>query len=226
MLNIILMGPQGSGKGTQAKKLADQYDLDYIEAGKILRKLAQKKDQIGQKINRYLLKGTLVPTAVLIDRVLKPHLQKLQTDKGVVFDGVPRRLIEAKALEKMLNSLGRRISQVFYVQISEDETYERLGKRLTCKACSCPYIAGVDVESFESKCPQCGGSLYQRADDTLQAIQKRLEIFRRETLPVINYFRGQGIVAEINGEQKIEAVQQDIEKKIKLLIDDSIKDHS
>ncbi len=210
MLNIIITGPQGSGKGTQAKLLAKRYNLEHIEAGNLLRELVERGGSLGQKIDHYLLKGTLVPTRILINEVLKPRLAKVSPEKGMVFDGIPRRLREAKALEKILSSLGRKITYVFYIEISEKETYERLGKRLTCRGCSRPLILGVDIISLQEKCPHCGGGLYQREDDTEMAIKKRLQVFHRNTIPVIEYFQKKNLVVRINGEQSIEKVQEDI----------------
>ncbi|MDD5627166.1 MAG: nucleoside monophosphate kinase [Patescibacteria group bacterium] len=210
MLNIIITGPQGSGKGTQAKLLAKRYNLEHIEAGKLLRDLVKMGNPAGQKINPYLLRGTLVPTRILIEEVLKPRLSKVPSEKGLVFDGIPRRLREAKALEEILASLGRKISYVFYIEISEKETYKRLGKRLTCKGCSRSFILGVDVADPKEQCPHCGSVLYQREDDTEAAIRKRLEIFKCDTIPVIEYFRKKNLVTRINGEQSIKKVHEDI----------------
>ncbi|TSC53209.1 MAG: adenylate kinase [Parcubacteria group bacterium LiPW_72] len=210
MLNIIIIGPQGSGKGTQAKLVAKRYNLEHIEAGKLLRDLVKRGSPVGQKINPYLLRGTLVPTRILLEEVLKPRLSKVPSEKGLVFDGIPRRLREAKALEKILASLGRKISYVFYVEISEKETYERLGKRLTCRGCARPFILGVDVADPEEQCPHCGSALYQREDDTEAAIIKRLQVFHRDTISVIEYFQKKNLVTRINGEQSIEKVHEDI----------------
>lgn len=210
MLNIIITGPQGSGKGTQAKLLAKRYNLEHIEAGKLLRDLAKRGSPAGQKINPYLLRGTLVPTRILINGVLKPRLNKVSPEKGMVFDGIPRRLREAKALEEILASLGRKISYMFHLEISDKEAYERLGKRLTCKGCSRSFILGADVAGPEDQCPHCGAVLYQREDDTEAAIRKRLEIFKCDTIPVIEYFQKKNLVTRINGEQSIKKVHEDI----------------
>lgn len=210
MFNIIITGPQGSGKGTQAKLLAKRYNLEHIEMGKLLRDLVERGSPVGQKINRYLLQGTLVPTRILLEGVLKPRLSKVPSEKGLIFDGIPRRLRTAKAVEEILSSLGRKISYVFYVEISEKETYKRLGKRLTCKGCGRPLILGVDVADPEERCPYCGSVLYQREDDTEAAIRKRLEIFKCDTIPVIEYFQKKNLVTRINGEQSIKKVHEDI----------------
>jgi len=210
MFNIIITGPQGSGKGTQAKLLAEELNLEHIEAGRLLRELVEAGGALGEKINQYLLAGTLVPTPILINEVLKPRLEQVAQGRGIVFDGIPRRLVEALALEEMLALLGRKVTHVFYVQISEEETYLRLGKRLTCRKCNQPLIAGVDVKNIQDQCPHCKGELYQREDDQKMAIKKRLEVFRKETMPVIEHFRQKNLVRVINGAQSIPKVHQDI----------------
>jgi len=210
MFNIIITGPQGSGKGTQAKFLAEELNLEHIEAGRLLRGLVDAGGVLGKKISEYLLAGTLVPTPILINEVLKPRLEQVAQERGIVFDGIPRRLVEALALEEMIALIGRKITHVFYIQISEEETYLRLGKRLTCRKCNQPLIAGVDVGGVADQCPHCGGELYQREDDTKKSIQKRLEVFQKETMLVIEHFRGKSLVHTINGAQSIPKVHQDI----------------
>ncbi len=215
MLNIIIMGPQGSGKGTQAKLLASKYDLEHVEPGKMLRAFAKGKDAKARKINNYLLQGKLVPSDFLFFEIFKPKLAKLDDQRGLIFDGAPRELKQAEYLEEMMDSLNREISYVFYVKISPEETHKRLGKRLTCQDCGRSLILGTDAKSKKDKCPHCGGALYQRKDDTKTGIKKRLEVFSKETIPVIRYFQKKYRVIEIAGEQSIQAVHKEIVKHIK-----------
>lgn len=214
VLNVIIFGPQGAGKGTQAKLLAHKYNLEHLEAGRILRDIVSKGGELADKISDYLVKGLLVPTDFLFREVLKPKLGKVDIKKGLVFDGVPRRLEEALLCERLLAEMGRKINYVFYIKISEKETYQRLGKRLTCRQCKRPFISGVDVESIKEQCPQCGGKLYQRDDDTRAAIAQRLRVFKEETLPVIKHYRKKGVLFKIDGEQSIDQVHLDIVQKI------------
>ncbi len=215
MLNIIIMGPQGSGKGTQAKLLAEKFNLEHIEPGRLLRGLVAKGGALGQKINYYLnIKGSLVPSDLLFFKVLKPRFQALPQDKGFVLEGAPRELKQAQYLEGMLASLKKKITHVFYIKISEQETFKRLAKRLNCRQCNRPIILGVDVQGPQEKCPHCGGDLFQREDDQPACIEKRLEVFLKETSPVIERFRQQGLLIEINGEQIIAKVHLDIVQQI------------
>jgi len=210
LLNIIIMGPQGSGKGTQAKLLSRKYGLEHIEPGRMLRAFAKGKNATARKINSYLLKGALVPSDFLFFEICKPKLSKLDHDQGLIFDGAPRELKQAHYLEEMMGSLNRKITHIFYVKISRQETYKRLGKRLTCQNCNRSLILRTDVESAEDKCPHCGGSLITRKDDTKAGITKRLNVFQEETIPVIDYFKEKYGVIKINGEQSIKEVHQDI----------------
>lgn len=209
------MGSQGAGKGTQAKLLAKKYNLEHIEPGDMLRDLVKKGGVLGKKINYYLnVKGSLVPSDLLFFKVLKPKFLKLPADKGLILDGAPRELKQAVYLEDVLGSLNREITHVFYIKISEKETYIRLGKRLNCQKCNRPLILGVDVQSQKDKCPHCGGELYQRKDDTPEGIRNRLKTFQKETLPVLDYYRKKGLLIEIDGEQSIPEVHKDIIKYI------------
>lgn len=216
MLNIIIIGPQGSGKGTQAELLAKKCDLEHIEPGRMLRELVAKGGPLGKKINYYLnVKGSLVPSDLLFFKVLKPKFSRLAPSKGFILEGAPRELKQAQYLEAMLSSLKRQLTYVFYVKISEQETFTRLAKRLGCRKCGRPLILGVDIEKKEDKCPYCGGELYQREDDKPSCIKSRLETFKEETMPVIELYRKMGLLIEIDGEQLIPAVFRDIIKHIK-----------
>jgi adenylate kinase len=213
-LCIIILGPQGSGKGTQAKLLAEKFDLEHIEPGDMLRTLVEHGDGLAKKVDKIIhQKGGLVPTDLII-KMIRLRIQSLGLEKGIIFDGAPRRLEEAKLLEKMLQEHGRSISHVFFIDITPQETVKRLSKRWTCKICDKPLIMGKDIKSTREECPFCGGEIYQRKDDTPQGIRKRLIIYQKETLPVIDYFRKKEMLVEINGEQSIKKVHQDIVSQI------------
>jgi len=136
-------------------------------------------------------------------------------EQGIIFDGSPRRLTEAKKLEKMLADLDRKINYVFFVKISPKESIKRLAIRMTCNKCNQPFIIGKDVKKEQKKCPLCGGPLYQREDDRPEKIRERLNIYKKETMPVVEYFRQRGQLTKINGQQSINKVHQDILNKIK-----------
>ncbi|TSC95644.1 MAG: adenylate kinase [Parcubacteria group bacterium Athens1014_10] len=214
-LNIIILGPQGSGKGTQARLLAEKFNLEHFEIGDMLREIAAGSSEFSKKVDKTInQQGKLVPYAWII-KMLKLRVQSLSANQGIIFDGSPRRLPEAKNLEKMLNNLGRKIDYVFIVNINEKESLKRLAIRMTCNACNQPFIIGKNVKKGQKKCPLCRGPLYVRKDDTPERIVMRLNIYKKETLPVINYFKKKKQLIEINGEQSVEKVKEDILKNIK-----------
>ena len=210
-LNLIILGPPGAGKGTQAKLLKDKFALEHIEPGDMLRTLAESKSSLAKGIRRLMINGQLVPTKLLLQMV-RLRIQSLPKDQGIIFDGTPRRLIEAKQLELMLETLNRRLTHIFYLKVSKREVKKRLSKRAVCKKCDQPLIIGKDIKSLNDSCPKCGGKVFQREDDTPQGIKKRWQTFLKETKPVIDYYRKQNRLIEINGEQSINKVQQDIKQ--------------
>lgn len=210
ILNIILIGPQGSGKGTQAKLLAKKFGLAHIEMGGMLRDMAKTKTRLGRQLDEIVnKKGGLVPHKLII-KVVKEKLKSLSLKQGVVFDGTPRRLVEVKPLERALARYGRGLTHVFYLPIREKITLERLAKRRICKNCGKLFVYGVDVHARTEKCPKCGGQIIQRQDDKPKAIKKRLSWFYAKILPVIKYYRTKGNLIEINGEQPVKKIFKDI----------------
>jgi len=217
-LNLVILGPQGSGKGTQAGLLAKKFELEHIETCDMLRELAREPSPLGEKVDRIINKqGKLVPTRLFIN-LIKLRIQSLTRDQGIVFDGSPRRLVEAKILDELLVKLNRKIDKVFLLDISEIESVERLGKRRVCRKCDTNFVVGLDITKNQTKCPKCGGKLYKRKDDTREGILARLKEYRKKTLAVANYYCKQGKLVIINGEQSIKKVHQDIIGELKGLI--------
>ncbi|MCX6763805.1 MAG: nucleoside monophosphate kinase [Candidatus Moranbacteria bacterium] len=213
-MNIIILGPQGSGKGTQAELLAQKYNLEHIDVGKTLREAAKLKTPLGKEIYEILnVKRTLVPNEIF-EKVFKLKLALLSREQGTIVDGAPRMKDQIKNLEEALLETGRKIDKVIFVNISDAEAVERISKRWICQSCHNTFIMGLDVKREKDLCPKCGGQISQRADDTPEGVKKRLEVFKEETLPVIEYYKKQDLVLEINGEQPIEKVFADIQNHI------------
>ncbi len=213
---IIIMGPQGSGKGTQAKLLAKKFGLEYVGAGDSLRVRQKTGSFTGKKLISVMNRGELVPDLVLID-TLGDVLEKLKKNlkiKGVVLDGWTRIMIEAILVEQALNwyEWDKNV-KVVLINISRKESFNRLTKRRQCKKCGqlIPWVG--DFKKLK-KCDKCGGELVVRADDSLISIKKRLEEYKNKTVPVINYYKKQGRIIEINGEQSIGNVFKDILKTL------------
>jgi len=209
VLNLVIIGPPGSGKGTQANLLSERLNLEHLEAGDILRDYVAAGGPRAAEVNECMQTGKLAPTEILLG-ILKEKLAVLPAARGVIFDGYARQIAEAKAVESMLADIGRRLDKVLYLKVDRADTIERIGKRLTCKKCDKTLILGVDVKSADEPCPKCGGELFRREDDSPEKIGKRWETFEEETKESIAYFRAQDLIAEINGDQPIEDVYGEI----------------
>ena len=215
ILNIIVLGPQGSGKGTQAKLLARKFNLEHIVTGEMFRRFAKKRTVLAKKID-YLVnkKGRLVP-APLVIRVLKERLKKVNKGKGIIFDGYPRNLTQARALETILRALKRKIDYVLYLPISQRTTIKRLAIRRSCAKCGQPYILSVNLKKQQKVCPKCGGKIIIREDDKSKAILQRLKLYNQRTKPLVSYYHKKELLIKVNGEPTIPVVYKNILKHIK-----------
>jgi adenylate kinase len=213
-MNIVILGQQGSGKGTQAKLLAEKFDWIHIDMGMTLREVAKMDTGLGREI--YAIQNvtkTLVPSRILRE-VLHLKLGSIPREQGIVFDGVPRTLDQSAYIEEALHDFGRELDKAFFINISEAESVRRIYKRWTCEDCRAILIMGKDILSDEDNCPKCQGRISQRIDDTPDGIRKRLAVFNEETLPVIENYRQAGVLIEINGEQAVEKVFENIVKQL------------
>ncbi len=201
------MGPQGSGKGTQARMLAKKFDLQIFETGDVLRNIAKQDTEIGRKINEIInVKGNIVPWDFMKEKILGQKLSELDENKGIIFDGTPRILEEAEFWEKKLKEVNRKINYIFYVDISKEESVKRLSVRKLCKKNGHPLIIGKDLGEEDTKCPICGSEVYRREDDTPEKILKRLEWSKKLLSPVLEYYEGKNMLIKIDGEQGVEDV--------------------
>lgn len=217
-LIIILLGRSGCGKGTQAELLQKKFGLEYIGSGDFLRKRIKTRDFTGEKIEKVIKTGLFVPTPIVIDillDVLEGYKKNSQNLKGIIFDGVPRKIIEAQVLDQTLEwyEWDKNV-KVLLIDISEEEAFNRLTKRRICKNCNklIPYIGNYKNLTV---CDECGGELVTRPDDKEEAIRSRLNEFKDKTEPVLEHYEKQGKLIKINGEQPIEKVHQDILEAIK-----------
>lgn len=212
-MNIIVLGPQGSGKGTQAEKLAEKFNLEHIDMGKSLREVAKQDTPLGKEIyDIQNVTNTLVPSRILRE-VLHFKLNSLSREQGILFEGVPRTVDQQGYLEEEIHNSGRKIDAVIFITIPEEETIKRISKRWTCKK-GHPLIMSVDIQNEKDKCPIDGSEIFQRIDDTPSGIQKRLQVYREETMPVVENFRERGLLVEIDGALSIENVFENIIKKL------------
>lgn len=211
-LNIILLGRSGSGKGTQAELLLKKFSLVNIDTGDILRDLTKRKDQFGKNVFKTISKGKLVPLWLVIYCWLDKFLN-LSSKQGIIMEGSPRLLEEAKILEEVLSWFGRKKLIVIYLKTSEKEVTKRLLNRRICSQCHREF--SLVLTPNLKKCSHCGGKLIRRSDDYPLAINNRMLFFKKNIIPVINYFRKKNTLIEIKGEGSVMEIHQDIVAKIK-----------
>lgn len=206
-LNIIVLGRSGSGKGTQAKLLCERYNLEYIGTGALLREFAERDNIASKKVKRELAEGKLVPTWVAFFLWME-KLSQVSEDKGVLFDGSPRKVGEAELLGSVLEWYGRNNLKVILVDISREEAIKRMINRRMCARCGRSFYADSDQKDI--KCDNCGGNMIMRPEDNPEAIEKRLNWFDEEVSKSINFYEKQGVLVRVNGERPIEEVFQSI----------------
>ena len=201
-MKIIFLGPPGSGKGTQAKMMAKEFGIPHISLGDILREEIKNGTEIGNKAKQFLDSGRLVPDDI-VNEIAFLALRCLE--KGFVLDGYPRTIYQAEFLKDVTD-----IDKVIYIDVQKEEIVKRLGGRRNCKNCGAVYHIVNNPPKQENKCDVCGGVLYIREDDKEETIEKRFEIYQKETNPLIEYYKGQGKLVEVDGTQAIERVSADL----------------
>jgi adenylate kinase len=206
---IIFLGAPGSGKGTQAAYVAQKLNLVHIASGDLLRQEVEQGTELGRQTKPYMEKGVLVPDPISI-RIVLERMSTPDCKAGVILDGFPRNLKQAEALDKALARQPKAVDKVVYIKVSEEGLIKRLSGRWVCRNCQTPYNIITSPPKVWGRCDKCGGELYQRPDDTMEAIQKRLEVYFTETTPLIDYYTRAGKLVEIDGEGGAEEVGERI----------------
>ncbi len=212
-MNLVIIGPQGSGKGTQAEFLVNELGLRHIETGEILRKIAETNTVTGRLVRETMDRGELVSDEVLME-ILKDQLDHTGV-KGFLFDGTPRNLVQYKLINDILALHGQKIDKVILLNLPEEETIKRLSSRRTCEQCGRVYNLITNPSPNGESC-ECGGELIQREDDVPEAIKRRLLAFWRSTEQVIEAFKQENILVEVDGNQPIETIHQEIRQKLEI----------
>lgn len=212
-MQIVLFGPPGAGKGTQAKFISEEYNIPHISTGDILRENVREGTPLGKKAKAFMDKGELVPDTILID-LIKDRLKKPDTRKGFLLDGFPRTLKQAEALDVILDDINKNLDTVVNIEVGAAQLVKRLSGRLTCRNCGASYNIKSNPPKVAGVCDACGGELYQRADDTEAAIKNRIEVYKKQTQPLIEYYKKKGILKDIDGEREIDEVRSDITKAL------------
>ncbi len=206
---MILFGPPGSGKGTQAKLVAEKFHIPHISTGDLLREAVTKKSPLGMQAKAYLDAGMLVPDDVMIGLIREVVTMGAAKD-GFILDGFPRTIPQAEALDKLFDELHIHIDGVISLRVEHDEVVRRLTDRKVCRSCGRIFNSSQLRKDDASKCPNCGGELYQRSDDTYETARKRLDIYLKETKPIKEYYRQSGRFTQIDGMRDINDVYQEI----------------
>ena len=206
---IVLLGPPGAGKGTQAEIVSTKLGLAHVSSGDIFRENIKNQTELGKLADTYMQRGDLVPDDVTIG-MIRERLQRPDCAKGALLDGFPRTPAQAEALDKMLSDLGGSVDAVPYVQVPEDELVERLSGRWTCRAQGHVYHQVFNPPKKPGVCDIDGSELYQREDDRRETVARRIRVYMEQTAPLIEYYRQAGALIEINGAQPIEAVTKDL----------------
>jgi adenylate kinase len=208
-MKLILLGPPGAGKGTQAKMLTDRFSIPQISTGDILRAAVKEGTPMGVKAKSFMDAGGLVPDEVVVG-IVRERLQKPDCADGFILDGFPRTVAQADALKETLRQLGKDLDAVISLDVDVEALVERLTGRRTCKDCGRGYHVKFDPPKVAGKCDACGGELFQRDDDREETIRKRLDVYHQQTAPLAAYYLADRLLTSVDGMREIDAVQQQI----------------
>lgn len=208
-LRLVLLGAPGSGKGTQAGIISERLGIAHVASGDLFRQAVNRDDELGDQVKHFMEKGLLVPDEITI-RMLLERIGAPDCQSGFILDGFPRTLEQAKALDQELSERGEEIEQVIYIKVSTEELVRRLGGRYICRECQTPYHQVSSPPKASGVCDKCGGELYQRSDDSPGTVRQRLDVYLRETAPLIDYYSQAGKLVEIEGEGEASAISDSI----------------
>lgn len=211
---ILLMGPPGAGKGTQAEKLIREYGIPQISTGDMFRAAVKSGTALGKEAKSYMDKGALVPDSVTVG-IVKERLAQDDCKKGWILDGFPRTTAQASALDAILHDLGIQLTAVLDFNVNRDDLVKRVSGRLVCRQCGASFHKEFRPPKQEGVCDNCGGELYQRADDNEVTVRERLAVYDTSTKPLFDYYKVSGRYYEINGDQSMDKVFADVQAALK-----------
>jgi len=197
-MNLVLLGPPGAGKGTQAKMLIEAYGIPQISTGDMLREAVKNQTPLGLEAKKFMDAGQLVTDEIVIG-LAKDRIAQPDCDKGFMLDGFPRTVAQAEALDVMLGEMNKALDHVISIEVPNSELMGRLTGRRTCKDCGQGYHMIFDPPAKEGVCDKCGGELFQRDDDNEETVANRLEVYDSQTKPLIDYYQGKGLLRPVDG---------------------------
>lgn len=216
-LDLVLLGPVGAGKGTQARRISDQHGVPHVASGDLLRSHVARGTDLGRQAKTYMDRGALVPDDLVISMIVD-RMRQPDAHRGVLLDGFPRTLAQARALDKELELEGRRLRVALYLQVPFETLIERAAGRWTCRTCQATYNYRVNPPRKAGICDIDGGELYQREDDRLEVVSERIKVYLADTVPVVEYYRERGILRQIDGTRDIESVATEIERQVEAAV--------
>lgn len=212
-MNLLIMGPPGAGKGTQAETLVKELGITHISTGDMFRSAIKEGTEMGIKAKEYMDKGELVPDYVVVGMV-KERLSRPESTGGFLLDGFPRNVVQAEALDETLKTIGIKLDSVINIVVPRDKLVNRLTGRRICRSCGSSYHVQFKKPRVEGICDNCSGELYQRSDDNDTAVNNRLYVYEASTRSLIDYYAKKGLLRNINGDQDIHKVMEDISKNL------------
>lgn len=213
MMKLVLLGPPGAGKGTQASGIVKRYQVPHISTGDIFRKNIKEQTELGKKAKEYMDKGLLVPDELVV-KIVEDRLKQEDAREGFLLDGFPRTENQARALDEALEKLGSKLDRVINIEVDKEILVGRAVGRRICKNCGATYHVEFNPSKETDVCDQCNGELHQRSDDNEETVSKRIEVYLNETKPLIDYYEKKGLLATVDGKQHIDKVFEDIQKAL------------
>lgn len=208
-MRLILLGPPGAGKGTQAEFIVDQYQIPHISTGDIFRKNIKEGTELGLRAKSYIDQGALVPDSLVVE-IVEARLKEADCHGGFLLDGFPRTVFQAEELDKVLERMGVDLTAVLNIKVDPELLVSRAVGRRICRSCGATYHIHNNPSRVDGVCDKCGGELYQRSDDIEETVANRINVYMNETSPLIHYYEVRGKLVNIDGEQDIKVVSSDI----------------
>lgn len=210
-MRLILLGPPGAGKGTQAARISDKYGIPHISTGDIFREILKRDDELARKVRKYVESGDLVPDEIVVE-IVRERIHRPDCQRGFILDGFPRTKPQARALDEILEADGTPLTAALYLQVTEETVVMRLSRRRVCENCQAVYHLDFNPPKVPSVCDRCGGKLVQREDDREEVVRRRLRVYREQTEPLLEYYRQRGVLKEVDGNKPIEDVWREIQE--------------